>query len=86
VRVEGLPKLQAIHTSKLQSPSAVVGVKVSGSPEAGRAALRTPEIAHTSLKEPGAATDPPDRARMMLTGWGVNVNFTPMKSLFQAVP
>ena len=30
--------------------------------------------------------DPPDRARLMLTGWGVNSLFTPMKSLFQAVP
>ena len=35
---------------------------------------------------PGAATDPPDRARMMVKGWGVNILFTPMKSLLQAVP
>eukprot|EP00966_Prymnesium_polylepis_P261847 6048900-Prymnesium_polylepis.1 len=43
---------------------------------------RTPD----QPRRPGAATDPPDRARMMLTGWGVTSLFTPMKSLFQAVP
>ena len=35
---------------------------------------------------PGAATDPPDRARMMVTGWGVNSLFTPINSQLQAVP
>ena len=35
---------------------------------------------------PGAATGPPDRARMMLMGWGVKMLFTPTKPLLQAVP
>ena len=40
----------------------------------------------TQRLKPGAATDPPDRVRMMVTGWGVNRLFTPMNSQLQAVP
>ena len=43
-------------------------------------------ISVTSASLGVPATGTPDHTRMMMTGWGVKILFTPTKSLLQAVP
>eukprot|EP00966_Prymnesium_polylepis_P040840 947858-Prymnesium_polylepis.1 len=74
---QALQQQQLLHLQLLRREH------VSSSSSSGTVAAAVSAGAPPATPTPGATTD---RARMMLTGGGVNVTFTPMESLLQAVP